>query len=185
MSGNRSYHSSDGFRKHMLSPVSWKPESYSSPRAMWILPPPGKPGCPEPRTWPTRFTSLPFSNTCLPTFWSWWAMRPRRLQDSQGNGQPPAAPSRLWQGRQISGSWNVLMQEGLLIPESQNLERVHTGLFIAKISHGPWSPVLLTVAHVINKLKHMDVLLAPLSCSHWAEGICEASKRWIHRELEG
>ena len=57
------------------------------------------------------------------------------------------------------------MQEGLLILESQNLERVHTGLFIAKISHGPRSPVLLTVAHVINKLKYMDVLLAPLSCN--------------------
>ena len=57
------------------------------------------------------------------------------------------------------------MWEGRLIPESQNPERVHTGLFIAKISHGPSSPVLLTLARVINELKYMGVLLAPLSCN--------------------
>ena len=57
------------------------------------------------------------------------------------------------------------MREGQLIPESQNQERVHTDLFIAKISHGPGSPVLLTLAYVIKELKYMGVLLVSLRCN--------------------
>lgn len=181
MSGNRSYHSSDGFRKHILPCIMKTKLQFSKSHVDHHLQE-NQDAQNQNLTNQIYLSAILkyLSSNVLEAGEQW---DPERLQDSQGNGQPPAAPSRLWQGRQISGSWkcpDAGRTADTWIPESG--ESPHWPIHHKSQS---WSPVLLTVAHVINKLKHMDVLLAPLSCSPVELKVSVRHPRWIHRELEG